>query len=68
MPPRIREKTYRFTQSCTDCDLSLCQNGTVTMSLMFETGDVILLLPREVGFGRCFILERHNLVGIETDH
>jgi hypothetical protein len=35
---------------------------------MFETGDVILLLPREVGFGRCFILERHNLVGIETDH
>lgn len=28
---------------------------------------MISLLAREVSFGRCFIFERHNLVGIEPD-
>ena len=66
MPTRTAEEIYRFVQLRAECDLSMCQNGTVTLSLLMVTIGCDYRTRSALDVVSFF--ERNNLVGIQTDH
>jgi len=66
MPTPTPEEIYRFVQPRAECDLSMCQNGTVTLSLLMVT--IGCDYQTRSALDAVSFCERNNLVGIQMDH